>query len=75
MDDVHQLALLSQMREKPTSTWTASDFQRALFLAPDAIDADLLNEIPNSVLHEKLNLYDGMSEIICAFFIYHKSDC
>ena len=54
LDEGHQEALLSQMlRDSPASTWTAQNLKKALRLAPNIIDDDLIEELDDDLVSEK----------------------
>ncbi|XP_076449177.1 LOW QUALITY PROTEIN: uncharacterized protein LOC143285663 [Babylonia areolata] len=61
LDDAHQTALLNRMLQKPASSWTAQDLQRAVRLAPDVIDDDLIDDIADDVLDDNLDLLGSVA--------------
>ncbi|KAK0046212.1 protein starmaker-like isoform X1, partial [Biomphalaria pfeifferi] len=57
----HQIAILQQLKAKGSSAWTDDDVKRILRVAPDVIDDDFLEELPEKLFDAHMKQFARMA--------------
>lgn len=53
LDDSHQIAILKLFKEKKSTELSDDDVKKLLRLAPDVIDDDFLEDLPEELFKQK----------------------